>query len=87
VDAPGGVDWPKWAGFEIMGEVLKGGEAYVVQAIRAALAAVGPGEDVEFQALARGRALKALLFLNVPLDDQQKQWLADDKTRRFQLQG
>jgi hypothetical protein len=87
LDAPGGIDWVKWSCFEIMREVLRTSETNAVAGMRAALAAVMPDESLEYQALARGRALKAILFLKGQLDQQQKNWLAQDKTRRFQLQG
>jgi hypothetical protein len=87
VDAPGGVDWVKWSAFEIMREVLQTSEINAVAGLRTALAAVAPQESREFQERARGRALKAMLFLKGELDQQQKLWMEEDKTQRFQLEG
>ncbi len=87
LDAPGGVDWVKWSGFELMREVWLLGTAHVVAGLTKALAAVNPDESSEFRTLARGRALKAIVFLKGALDKQQEKWLGEDKTRPFQLQG
>lgn len=87
LDAPGGIDWPKWAGFEIMREVFNAHEQNAVAGLRAALNSVA-GESPEFEAQARGRALKAIRFLAGRVDTEEARWLeAGDRTRRFQLQG
>jgi len=87
LDAPGGIDWPKWAAFEIMGEVRRSSDANAAAGLQAALDSVPDDEPRQYQEYARGRALKGILFLGGKVKQEQKQWLVTDRTRRFQLQG
>jgi len=89
LDYPGGIEWSKWAAFEIMAEVRRTNDANAVAGLQAALEAVvdDSTQKQEFRDQACGRALKAIEFLGGQVKQEHKQLLADDKTRRFQLQG
>jgi hypothetical protein len=87
LDDPGGVDWPKWAGFELMAEVERSGDRNVVAGLRAALKAIPEGEQKQFVEYARARAARAIAFLGGKLMDAERTWLAPATVRKFQLEA
>lgn len=87
LDDPGGIEWPKWAGFALMGEVERSGDANVVAGLREALKAIDAGEDEKFIEYARARATRAIAFCGARLTEQETAWLAPLTVRKFQLEA
>lgn len=83
----GGIDWPTWAAFAIMGEVQRSSDANVVAGLQAALEEIPEGEDERFVRQARARSARAIGFFGGSLTRQQMDWLAFGTVRRFQLEG
>jgi hypothetical protein len=86
LDDPGGIDWPKWAGFALLGEVERSDDANVVAGLRAALKEIGGGEDQRFVEFARARATRAIAFFGGKLTKEESAWPAPEKVRKFQLE-
>ncbi|MCP4246832.1 MAG: hypothetical protein GY778_07260 [bacterium] len=84
---PGGVDWPTWAAFAIMGEIQRTSDENVVAGLEAALTELSDKEDEQYKRLARARATRAIAFFGGRLADDRRGWLAFDDVGRQQLEG
>ncbi|HWL95381.1 MAG TPA: hypothetical protein VNT79_17815 [Phycisphaerae bacterium] len=88
IDDPGGIDWPRWASYELMAELQRSSDKNAVAALRDALSVVDPKtEPAEYVDLARSRATRAIAFFGGQLTEEENEWQAFGEVRRHQLEG